>query len=73
MTRPSKRKVEREIADLQESDDVPEFDDVGVVTETEDGYVDLETGEIVEDPIIVADVTGDNSEAGDLQTGESET
>jgi hypothetical protein len=57
MTRKSRRSVERALSDLHETDDGTEIDEVHVVTETERGSVDIETGELVEDAEIVADFT----------------
>jgi hypothetical protein len=57
MTRKSRRSVERALSDLHETDDSPEIDEVHVVRETERGYVDIETGELVEDAGVVADFT----------------
>jgi hypothetical protein len=49
MTRPSKREIETELADLGDPDDGPAFDEVRIITETGAGdLVDLETGDPVE-------------------------
>lgn len=60
MTRPSRRELERELGDLSDGvDDTLEIDEVRVVRPTEDGYVDIKTGEFVEEPgEIAADLTG---------------
>jgi predicted transcriptional regulator len=55
MTRKSRRSVERALSDLHETDDGTEIDEVHVVTETERGFVNIETGELVEDAEVVAD------------------
>jgi hypothetical protein len=58
MTRPSKREIETELADLDDTDDGPAFDEVRIITETDAGdLVDIETGELVEGGEVVADFT----------------
>lgn len=57
MTRKSRRSVERALSALHETDDAPKIDEAHVVRETERGYVDIETGELVEDAEVVADFT----------------
>jgi len=57
MTRKSRRSVERALSDLHETDDGTEIDEVHVVMQTERGFVDIETGELVNDAEVVADFT----------------
>jgi hypothetical protein len=57
MTRKSRRSVERALSDLHETDAGPEIDEVHVAMQTERGYVNIETGELVEDAEVVADFT----------------
>ena len=41
----------------RDTDDGPPFDGVRIITETERGFVDIETGELVNDAEVVADFT----------------
>lgn len=58
MTRKSRREIERDLEALQNREDVHGgIDEVGIAVPTEDGYVDLETGEPLDDHDTVADFT----------------